>query len=150
MGDPAAIPRRGWYDKIQRDVYTLLESPAENNKVRKAVIYIIATLILLNVIAVILETVNFLYLEYTTLFYLLDFIMVIVFTVEYVLRIWCCVKNPLYSDPVRVIALCISGPGCADPVLSPDDYADRVQAAEAAASSANFPGPPAWQILHCI
>lgn len=101
MGDPTAIPRKGWYDKIQRDVYTLLESPAENNKVRKAVIYVIATLILLNVIEVILETVNFLYLEYTTLFYLFDFIMVIVFTVEYVLRIWCCVKNPLYSDPVR-------------------------------------------------
>ena len=101
MGDTAAVPRGGWYDKIQGDVYTLLESPANSNKARKAVIYFIATLILLNVLVVILETVNSLYLEYATFFQLFDLVTVTVFTIEYVLRIWCCVKNPLYSDPLR-------------------------------------------------
>lgn len=101
MGNTTATPQGGWYDKIQGDVYTLLESPADTNKLRKAVIFFIATLILLNVLVVILETVNFLYLEYATFFHLFDFVTVVVFTTEYVLRIWCCVKNPLYSDPLH-------------------------------------------------
>lgn len=101
MGDTAAVPRGGWYDKIQSDVYTLLESPANTNKVRKAVIFFIATLILLNVLVVILETVNSLYLQYAAFFQLFDLFTVIVFSIEYVLRIWCCVKNPLYADPLR-------------------------------------------------
>jgi voltage-gated potassium channel len=101
MVDTAAIPRAGWYDKIQGEVYTLLESPAGTNKVRKAIIYFIATLILLNVFVVILETVHSVYLEFTPFFHLFDLITVIVFTTEYALRVWCCVKNPLYSSPVQ-------------------------------------------------
>ena len=46
----------GMYDKIQEQVYFLLESPANHNRARKFIIYFIASLILLNVIAVILET----------------------------------------------------------------------------------------------
>ncbi|RPI39186.1 MAG: ion transporter [Methanoregulaceae archaeon] len=101
MGDTTAIPLEGWYDTIQGDVYTLLESPAGTNRVRKAVIFFIASLILLNVVVVILETVNSVYLEYTTFFHVFDLVTVIVFSIEYILRIWCCVRNPLYSDPVQ-------------------------------------------------
>jgi voltage-gated potassium channel len=90
----------GFYDKIQRDVYTLLESRADSNKVRKVIIFFIATLILLNVIVVILETVNSLYLHYTLFFHLFDLFTVIVFTTEYTLRVWACVQNPLYSSPL--------------------------------------------------
>jgi voltage-gated potassium channel len=81
MADTAAIPESGWYDKIQGDVYTLLESTADTNKVRKVI--------------------NQLYFQYTSFFYYFDLFTVIVFTTEYVLRIWCCVKNPLYSSPVK-------------------------------------------------
>ena len=101
MADTASIPRAGWYDTIQGDVYTLLESPADVNKVRKFIIFFIATLILLNVIVVILETIHQLYLSYTWFFHLFDLFTVMVFTTEYVLRIWCCVKNPLYSSPIK-------------------------------------------------
>ena len=100
-GNDAAILKGGWYDKIQGDVYTLLESRADTNRLRKAIIYFIAALILLNVLVVILETVNSVYLEYTAFFHLFDLVTVIVFSIEYVLRIWCCVKNPLYSLPVQ-------------------------------------------------
>jgi voltage-gated potassium channel len=101
MADTVPIPRLGWYDKIQGEVYTLLESPADTNTARKIIIYFIAVMILLNVFVVILETVNSLYLQYTTFFHLFDLFTVVVFTIEYVLRVWCCVKNPLYSDPVH-------------------------------------------------
>jgi len=99
-GTPSAS-RAGWYDRTQQDVYILLESPANTNRLRKAIIYFIAALILLNVVMVILETVNSLYLQYTAFFHLFDLFTVIVFSTEYALRIWCCVKNPLYSSPVR-------------------------------------------------
>jgi voltage-gated potassium channel len=50
---------------------------------------------------VILETVYSLYFAYAMFFRLFDLFTVIVFTTEYALRIWCCVKNPLYADPLR-------------------------------------------------
>ncbi|MDD4137542.1 MAG: ion transporter [Methanoregula sp.] len=99
-GTPSAS-RAGRYDRIQQNVYILLESPADTNRLRKAIIFFITILILLNVVMVILETVNSLYLQYTTFFHLFDLFTVIVFSTEYTLRIWCCVKNPLYSSPVR-------------------------------------------------
>jgi voltage-gated potassium channel len=101
MADTQSIPHRSRYDTIQGTVYTLLESPAGTNKVRKFIIYFLSALILLNVVVVILETVNSLYVHYTVFFHIFDLITVIVFTLEYVLRVWCCVKNPLYSSPVR-------------------------------------------------
>ena len=68
MVDTAAIPRVGWYDKIQGAVYSLLESPAGTSKIRKAIIFFIATLILLNIFVIILETENSIYLQYHTFF----------------------------------------------------------------------------------
>jgi len=101
MAGTASSPQLGWYDKIQEEVYTLLESRADGNIVRKAIIYFIAAMIMLNVIAVILETKQSLYFEYAPYFHIFDLFTLIVFTIEYVLRIWCCVKNPLYSSPVK-------------------------------------------------
>ena len=101
MAGTASSPQSGWYDKIQDEVYTLLESRADGNIVRKAIIYFIAAMIMLNVIAVILETKQSLYFEYAPYFHIFDLFTLIVFTIEYVLRVWCCVKNPLYSSPVK-------------------------------------------------
>jgi len=92
--------RASLYDKIQGRVYFLLESPARDNKARKIVIYFIAGMILLNVAAVILETKHAFYVAYAAYFHLIDFICVVAFSVEYVLRVWACVKNPSYSSPL--------------------------------------------------
>lgn len=101
MGYAKAAQKEDWYDAIQDEVYTLLESRADSNMLRKAIIYFIAAMILLNVLVVILETVDSLYLEFAPFFDVFNFITVVVFTVEYVLRVWCCVKNPLYSSPLQ-------------------------------------------------
>lgn len=89
------------YDRIQAEVYFLLESPANSNKLRKCIIYFIAAMILLNVAVVILETVNALYVQYEAFFSAIDLVCVIVFSTEYILRVWCCVRDPCYSSPVR-------------------------------------------------
>lgn len=101
MGCTPPDAPEGWYTRLQRDVYILLESPASTNKLRKAIIYFIAALILLNVAVVILETVNEIFSQYTTFFEIFDLFTVIVFTAEYLLRVWCCVQDPRYASPVR-------------------------------------------------
>ncbi len=57
-------------------------------------------LIVLNVVAVVLETVQWIYLRYAPLFHFFDVFSVAVFTVEYILRLWSCTEDPRYSSPV--------------------------------------------------
>lgn len=90
-----------WYDKLQAEIYFLLESPANHNKARKFIIYFIAILILLNVFVVILETKHELLSEYGSYFTIFDTFTVTVFSIEYALRVWVCVRNPKYSSPVK-------------------------------------------------
>lgn len=91
----------GMYDRIQEQVYFLLESPANHNRARKFIIYFIASLILLNVIAVILETKYELFIEYQPWFFAIDFFCVFVFSIEYALRVWVCVRDARYSSPIK-------------------------------------------------
>ena len=100
MADSTTGIQPGMYSRIQEQVYILLESPANNNKARKFVIYFIAAVILLNVVVVILETEYGLYAEYEHYFFAIDLFCVIVFSIEYILRLWVCVRNPRYSSPV--------------------------------------------------
>ncbi len=90
----------GIYTRVQKQVYVLLESPANHNRVRKFIIYFIATLIVINVIVVVLETKNDLFIRYQSIFSVIDLFTVIVFSIEYALRVWVCVLDPRYSSPV--------------------------------------------------
>ena len=58
-------------------------------------------LIFLNVAAVVLETVDWIYLRYAFIFNAFEIFSVAVFTVEYTLRVWSCTANPDFKDPVR-------------------------------------------------
>jgi voltage-gated potassium channel len=58
-------------------------------------------LILLNVAAVVLATVDWLYLRYASFFNAFEIFSVAVFTVEYILRVWSCTAKPEFKDPVR-------------------------------------------------
>ncbi len=65
----------------------------------KAVDLSIMSLILLNVVAVILESVEELYRRYQPWFDGFELLSVFCFSVEYGLRVWCAVENPSYRDP---------------------------------------------------
>jgi voltage-gated potassium channel len=58
------------------------------------------SLIVLNVAAVVLETVDWLNASYGRLFHAFDVFSVAVFTVEYILRAWSCTENPKFRSPV--------------------------------------------------
>lgn len=61
---------------------------------------ILFVLILLNVAAVILETVKRLQLHFAAAFWAFEVISVGVFTVEYAARIWACTADPRYRQPL--------------------------------------------------
>jgi len=84
---------------LRHRTYELLE-PTEGADVwgRRVDIFLM-TLILLNVVAVILSTVEEVRSAVPRVFIVFDLFSVAVFAVEYVLRIWCAVENPLYRRP---------------------------------------------------
>lgn len=61
---------------------------------------ILLALILLNVLAVILETVKSFQLRFGTAFRVFEVISVGVFSVEYAARIWACTADPRYRQPI--------------------------------------------------
>lgn len=60
----------------------------------------IMALILLNVAAVIIETVQPVYDKYKLFFDTFEVVSVIIFSVEYIIRIWACTAIPKYSHPL--------------------------------------------------
>ena len=57
-------------------------------------------LIFVNVLAVILETEEALYLQYKSYFHWFEVISVAIFSIEYLLRLWSCTENDKYRHPI--------------------------------------------------
>lgn len=89
------------YQKIKHKVHILLHPELGQSKADKAINIFIITLIVLNVIAVMMETVKPLYTNYQKLFDTFDLISVIIFTIEYVLRVWSCTDDPKYKGSIK-------------------------------------------------
>ena len=89
------------YQKIKYKVHILLHPELGESKADKAINIFIITLIVLNVIAVMMETVHPLYEDHQQLFDTFDLISVIIFTIEYVLRVWSCTNDPRYKGSIK-------------------------------------------------
>lgn len=77
------------YRKTKEKVHGLLHPEIVGDKHWDKIINIfIVTLIILNVIAVVIETVEPIHKEFKDFFYYFDLISVIIFTIEYILRVW--------------------------------------------------------------
>jgi voltage-gated potassium channel len=83
---------------LKTRIFGILEPGDEDSKYFDP---LIMGLIVLNVIAVVLETVNWIYVRYATFFHIFDLFSVAVFSVEYVLRLWTCTVDPRFRDPIR-------------------------------------------------
>lgn len=62
--------------------------------------HLIMVLIVLNVLAVMLETVDSVYAEYATEFYWFEASSVVIFSVEYISRLWSATEHPDYQHPI--------------------------------------------------
>ena len=80
-------------------IYEILESTNAKDKTAEAVNLFMLVLVVLNVTAVVLETVESIYAAHKVLFHYLADISVVVFTIEYILRLWSSDVDPKYSHP---------------------------------------------------
>lgn len=87
------------YQQLKKRIFNILEARTDSLDSRIFTIFII-TLITLNVIAVILETVEGLSSQYSAIFFTFEIFSIVIFTIEYILRIWSCTADAKYSRPI--------------------------------------------------
>lgn len=92
---------RQQYHKTKYKVHILLHPELGESKADKIINISIITLIVLNVIAVMLETIDSVHLQYKSFFDYFDLISVVIFTTEYVLRVWSCNHDPRYTHSIK-------------------------------------------------
>jgi len=80
-------------------IWEILEISKENDKQSKLFDYLISILIGLNVVAIILETEKNFFGEYESFFRYFEIISVLIFSAEYLLRLWSCVADEKYQHP---------------------------------------------------
>ncbi|HLO81833.1 MAG TPA: ion transporter [Chitinophagaceae bacterium] len=89
------------YQTIQKKTHVLLHPELGHSKWDKIINGVIISLIILNVIAVILETVPEIYQPFHTEFHYFDLFSITVFSVEYILRVWSATVEARYKHPVK-------------------------------------------------
>ena len=77
----------------RKRIWSLLEPANENDKLSKIVDIFLVSLIFFNILSVILETVDVLYLSYKNYFRYFEYFSVIIFSLEYICRLWACIEN---------------------------------------------------------
>ena len=85
---------------FKKRIWEILEISKENDKQSKYFDYFISILILLNVVAIILETEKSLAIDYKAFFMYFELFSIFIFSVEYLLRFWSCVSVEVYKNPV--------------------------------------------------
>ncbi len=85
---------------IRRTIHNILEVSDPDDRFGKTFDIILITIILLNVLALILETVEPVSDIMGDFFYWFEFYSVLFFSLEYALRLWTITLNPDYSHPV--------------------------------------------------
>ena len=87
----------------QKRVFEIIEKGQANDRASRYCDLFLFTLILLNLVAVCLETVDSLYARYRSVFTAIELFSVVIFSIEYCLRIWSCAAAPdgKYKGPWR-------------------------------------------------
>ncbi|MFA6132800.1 MAG: hypothetical protein WC869_02145 [Phycisphaerae bacterium] len=85
---------------IRKRIYDILDPGHHDGILSKIANYIIYSLIFLNVVAIVLESLPAIRNRWQTAFYHFEVFTVMVFSVEYLMRLWCCVESPKYASSV--------------------------------------------------
>lgn len=88
---------------IKKRVYSIMETVLyEDSNIQKYDFYdvFMVILIILNVLSVVLETVESLYARFSHLFKDFEIFSVVIFTLDYVLRLWSCTETDKYRAPI--------------------------------------------------
>ena len=85
---------------LKKKVYEIIEEAEEGNRASEIFDIFLVALISLNVVALIVSTVEELFQISPRAFHLFELISVGVFSVEYLLRVWSCTEDSKYSHPL--------------------------------------------------
>ena len=85
---------------IKQRIWEILEISKEKDQQSKIFDYFISILIGLNVLAIILETEKNIFGEYESFFRYFEIVSVLIFSAEYLLRLWSCVSVEEYQHPI--------------------------------------------------
>jgi voltage-gated potassium channel len=88
-------------NRAKNKLFNILESDAEGGFLGKIFGIFIVTLIFLNVILGILETVESIYKKIPVFFNIFEAFSVTIFTIEYILRLWSCTSQLKYQRPFK-------------------------------------------------
>ena len=99
------VSGKGWaevmYDRAKRRVFDILEQAGDDDRFSWWCDIFLLVLIALNTLAVVLETVPSLAAGYGTFFFWFEGASVVIFTIEYGLRLWSCTIRERFRAPVR-------------------------------------------------
>ncbi len=86
-------------DNLKSRIYDILDFEETADYIEWSVTIFLVALIILNVIVAILDTVKELH-QFAELFYWIELISLVIFTVEYGLRVWTCTVDKKYGAPL--------------------------------------------------
>jgi voltage-gated potassium channel len=86
---------------IRQKIYFLLHPELHETKAQKAFDISFMVLILLNIAALLLDSVPSIHNSYGYAFIVFEYISVGIFLIEYILRLWSVVEDPAFSHPVK-------------------------------------------------
>jgi len=89
------------YQVLKRRSYEILEKGQSEDSWSRRVDLFIILLILLNILAVILESVKSLQVNYAILFDYVEKFSIVIFSIEYLIRIWSITEKEEYSSPFK-------------------------------------------------
>jgi len=84
------------YRSIKKRIYEILEKAEEGDRASRTFDIFISIVIISNILAVIFGTVENIRKTIPIFLYQFEIISVMIFSIEYVLRIWTCTENPKY------------------------------------------------------
>ena len=84
-------------------IYQILDVARPGDRASRICDIFILSFIALNVIAVVLETVQSIREVSPAAFWYFEVVSVVIFSVEYLLRLWSCTANPVYANPVTAV-----------------------------------------------
>ena len=83
---------------LRKRIWEILEKGNSNDKVSFYTDIFLITLIIFNIVAVLLETVESIYSRYALEFLIFERFSTVVFLIEYILRIWVCVEEKIKNN----------------------------------------------------
>ncbi|MBK9163704.1 MAG: ion transporter [Acidobacteria bacterium] len=88
-------------EQLKRKIYDVLVETDDGETIDRIVAVLLMILIFLNVIAVVIESVESVAVRYAGFFFAFELFSVAVFSVEYLLRLWIAPLDPRYAGAVR-------------------------------------------------